>query len=57
MLTIEEIQGMSPEELAKLNKKLLRKIVLTRLVAPIAVVVAVHVGVNLWEKHLNSKNN
>lgn len=57
MLTIEEINNMSPEERAKLSKKLLRKIVLTRVVAPIAAVVIVHVGFALWDKRHNSETN
>jgi hypothetical protein len=50
MITIEEINAMTPEERAKLQKKLVRKIVLTRIVAPLAAVAVVHIGIALWEK-------
>lgn len=57
MLTTEEINAMTPEQIAKLNKQLMRKIVLTRIVGPIAIIAAVHIGVKLWDKRQNSETN
>lgn len=53
MLTIEEIQAMSPEELAATNKKLQRKVAFHLIVKPILIAATVAVAAKLIENKLN----
>ena len=46
MLSWNDIQKMNKEELAAENKKLMRRLVLTKIVVPIAVTAVVHYGLN-----------
>jgi hypothetical protein len=59
MLTVEEINSMSEEEIALMNKKLFRRLVVTKFVIPIVVAAVVHVGVNILVNKLekNSESN
>ena len=57
MTTIEEIQQMTDEEKAKLNKKIAVKLVLTRIVAPVAIAVVAHVAVSLIVKKLDKNES
>lgn len=56
MPTMEQIQKMTPEELAALNKKLLKRIVVTRIVVPMAIITAVHLAARAWEKKLDTQS-
>lgn len=50
MLTIQEINAMSSEELAATNKRLGRRFLINRIVVPIAAVIAVQVIVNMLDR-------
>lgn len=56
MYTWKEIQEMSDEEIARANKRLVRKVVLTRIILPVAAVAAVEVFFNRLEKRQDSEN-
>lgn len=51
--TFNEIKAMDADEIATLNRKLAVRLVLTRIVLPIAAVAAVHIIAN----RLDKKNN
>jgi hypothetical protein len=53
MITFDEIQQMSDEEKAALNKKLMRRLA-AKIALSIAIPVAVHVAVRIIEKKLGS---
>jgi multisubunit Na+/H+ antiporter MnhC subunit len=54
MPSFEEIQQMSDEQVAAANKKLVRKLVLTKIVLPVAVTAAVIVVAKIVDKKLGS---
>lgn len=54
MPTIAQINNMTPEELAALNKKLLKRLVITRIVIPAAIITAVHFAAKAWEAKLDA---
>lgn len=54
MITIEEINQMTPSELKAAQRKLLKKIIVRRLVVPMAIIAAVHVAARAYEKHLEN---
>lgn len=51
-----EIASMTDEEVAATNRKLVLKLVATRIVLPLATVLVVHVATSLITKKLASKN-
>lgn len=57
MLSIDEIKAMSDEEIAATNRKLMKKIIVTRIVVPMAFIVATHVVVTVIERQLDKKSN
>jgi len=57
MTMIEEINAMSDQEVAKLNKKLAVKVLMTRVVAPIAIAVVAHVAVSLIANKLDKNRS
>lgn len=56
MLTFDEIKNMTDQEVAEANKKLMKRMVLTRIVAPIALTVAFHYGLNFLVKKIENSD-
>jgi hypothetical protein len=56
MLSFAEIEAMSPEQIAAMNRKLAVRLVLTRIVAPVVAIVAVQVVANVLERRFDKKN-
>lgn len=56
MKSWNEIKQMNQEEIAAENKKLMKRLVLTKIVAPIAITAVVHFGLNYLCKKLDDTN-
>lgn len=57
MLTVDQIKNMTDEEVAAENTRLARKIIVTKIIVPMATVVAVHVAAHfLAKKFANNAN-
>jgi hypothetical protein len=56
MPTMEQIQHMTPQELAALNKKLIKRLIITRIVVPTAIIAAVHLAAKAWESKQDAQS-
>ncbi|ATN93678.1 hypothetical protein SEA_SCAP1_29 [Streptomyces phage Scap1] len=57
MKSWNEIQAMTKEEVAQENRRLVKRLVLTKIVAPIAITAVVHYGVNYLVNRLDNSDN
>ena len=57
MLSINEINEMTDEEVKAANKKLVRKLITRKVVMPLLITVAVSVAANILDKKLNGNED
>ena len=57
MNSFEELAAMSDQEVADLNRRLVRKLVINKIIVPIAITAVVHVAVNYIVKRIETNED